>query len=110
MSIAQGKFSASFDLLYLDYTEHLFSNICSFANFENKTSKGKLRVTNNSLIFEDFNLNQPLVKYVYDDQFSIKTLSCEEINLIYNDITKANFIIKECILFEVLTSFLSCLF
>lgn len=96
MSIAQGKFSASFDLLYLDYTEHLFSDICSFANFENKTSKGKLRVTNNSLIFEDFNLNQPLVKYVYDDQFSIKTLSCEEINLIYNDITKANFIIKEC--------------
>ena len=52
MSIAQGKFSASFDLLYLDYTEHLFSNICSFANFENKTSKGKLRVTNNSLIFD----------------------------------------------------------
>ena len=81
MSIAQGKFSASFDLLYLDYTEHLFSNICSFANFENKTSKGKLRVTNNSLIFEDFNMNQPLVKYVYDDQFSIKTLSCEEIKI-----------------------------
>lgn len=96
MSLTQGKISQSFDLLYLDYTEHLFSNICSFANFENKTSKGKLRVTNNSLIFEDYDLNQPLVKYVYDNQFSVKTLSCEEIKLIYNDITKANFIIKEC--------------
>ena len=89
------KINQSFDLLYLEYTENLFSSISSLCNSDYSITKGKLHVTNSSLIYEDFNLKSPLMKFIYDSNFSIKVLSKSDINNIYEEISKSNYIIKE---------------
>ena len=84
MSIACSKYNKIFDVLYLDYTEHLFSSIKAYANINGTLFKGYAHITNNSLIFSSDNTRTPLTKYIYNASFKVITFSQEHIDILYH--------------------------
>lgn len=79
------KHNSFFNMLYLDYNEHLFNSTSAYIHNQSKVTKASIYITSHSIIIVPPFLTAPLTKLSFSKNFHLTIHTTKDLSLFYKE-------------------------